>query len=194
MLEPLKLLISEESYEIEQRDMLISSESAEDLLAYRKADLIFSIAPIHNRSVVCTHFTTVPIALICRADHPRLADTATVDALYQEKFTFYQSAHPGVKEFQSRANDAFPERNIAFRTDSLSSLISMVCSSDLLGFIPVSIYETYKEPLKLKRLEPPFELPELKIYMLYSRSSLNSTVFSTFIEKMHKLCVSPPSA
>lgn len=88
MLEPLKLLISEENYEIEQRDMLISSESAEDLLAYRKADLIFSIAPIHNRSVVCTHFTTVPIALICRADHPRLADTATVDALYREKFTF----------------------------------------------------------------------------------------------------------
>ena len=34
-------LISEENYEIEQRDMLISSESAEDLLAYRKADLIF---------------------------------------------------------------------------------------------------------------------------------------------------------
>ena len=194
MLEPLKLLISEENYEIEQRDMLISSESAEDLLAYRKADLIFSIAPIHNRSVVCTHFTTVPIALICRADHPRLADAVTLEALYQEKFTFYQSAHPGVKEFQSRANDAFPERNIAFRTDSLSSLISMVSSSDLLGYIPVSIYETFKESLKLKRLEPPFALPELKIYMLYGRSSLNSSVFSTFIEKMHKLCVSPPSA
>lgn len=46
MLEPMKLLISEENYEIEQRDMLISPESAEDLLAYRKADLIFTIAPV----------------------------------------------------------------------------------------------------------------------------------------------------
>ncbi|GJL03850.1 hypothetical protein TUM17570_28590 [Enterobacter cloacae] len=174
--------------------MLISPESAEDLLAYRKADLIFTIAPIKNRSVVCSHFATVPIALICRENHPRLADTVSLEALYREKFTFYQSAHPGVKEFQNRANDVFPERNIAFRTDSISSLISMVSSSDLLGFIPVSIYEAYKETLKLKRIAAPFELPEIHVYMLYSRSSLNSSVFSTFIEKMHKLCLSAPSA
>ncbi|HAV1914639.1 MULTISPECIES: DNA-binding transcriptional repressor CitR [Enterobacter cloacae complex] len=194
MLEPMKLLISEENYDIEQRDMLISPESAEDLLAYRKADLIFTIAPVKNRSVVCVHFTTVPITLICRENHPRLTDTVSLEALYREKFTFYQSAHPGVKEFQNRANDVFPERNIAFRTDSISSLISMVSSSDLLGFIPISIYEAYKETLKLKRIAAPFELPEIHVYMLYSRSSLNSSVFSTFIEKMHKLCLSAPSA
>lgn len=88
MLEPMKLLMSEENYEIEQRDMLISPESAEDLLAYRKADLIFTIAPIKNRSVVCSHFATVPIALICRENHPRLADTVSLEALYREKFTF----------------------------------------------------------------------------------------------------------
>lgn len=131
MLEPLKLLISEENYEIEQRDMLISSESAEDLLAYRKADLIFSIAPIHNRSVVCTHFTTVPIALICRADHPRLADTATVDALYQEKFTFYQSAHPGVKSSRVGPMTLFRKEILLFAPTplALSSLwsVHLIC-------------------------------------------------------------------
>ncbi|WP_148242866.1 DNA-binding transcriptional repressor CitR [Enterobacter asburiae] len=191
MLEPLKLLMSEENYEVEQRDVLISPESAEDLLAYRKADLIFTIAPVNNRSVVCTLFTTIPITLFCREGHPRITDQVSTEALYREKFTFYQSAHPGVKEFQNRANDAFPERNIVFRTDSVSSLISMVSTSDLLGFIPISIYETYKDTLKLKRVETPFALPELHVYMLYSRSSLNSSVFSTFIEKMHKLIVSP---
>lgn len=66
----------------------------------------------------------------------------------------------------------------------------MVSSTDLLGFIPVSIFETYKEALKLKLITP-FELPQMHVYMLYSRSSLNSRVFSTFIEKMHKLCFSP---
>jgi len=191
MLEPMKLLMAEDNYEIEQRDMLLSPESAEDLLAYRKADLIFTNAPVNNRSVVCTHFTTVPIVLICRDGHPRIADPTTAEALYREKFTFYQSSHPGVKEFQNRANDVFPERNIAFRTDSVSSLISMVSASDLLGFIPVSIFETYKDALKLKLIPPPFELPQMHVYMLYSRSSLNSSVFSTFIEKMHKLCFSP---
>ena len=66
----------------------------------------------------------------------------------------------------------------------------MVSSSDLLGFIPVSIYEAYKETLKIKRIAAPFELPEIHVYMLYSRSSLNSSVFSTFIEKMPtRLCI-----
>lgn len=88
MLEPMKLLMAEDNYEIEQRDMLLSPESAEDLLAYRKADLIFTNAPVNNRSVVCTHFTTVPIVLICRDGHPRMVDPATAEALYREKFTF----------------------------------------------------------------------------------------------------------
>ena len=46
----------EHNYEIELHDMLLSADSAEDLLAYRKADLIFSIAPINNRSMVCVPY------------------------------------------------------------------------------------------------------------------------------------------
>lgn len=99
----------------------------------------------------------------------------------------YQSTNIGVKERQAEINDAFPERNIAFRSDSLSSLLSMIAISDLVGYIPVSIFETYKDGLKLRSVTPPFKLPEVEIYMVYNRASLNSSVFANFIEKMHKL-------
>jgi len=99
----------------------------------------------------------------------------------------YQSTNTGVKEYQVRANEAFPERNIAFRSDSLSSLLSMISMSDLVGYIPLSIFETYKHALKLKSVAAPFKLPEAQIYMVYNRASLNSSVFASFIEKLHKL-------
>lgn len=185
--EPIRLLMSQENYEVEQRDMLVSAESAEDLLAYRKADLIFTVSPVNSHSVVCSHFVTIPSVLFCRQDHSRLDGEVTLHQLKQEKFTFYQSNNPGIKEIQGRASDVYPDRNIAFRTDSMSSFVSMVSMSDLLGYVPLSIFETYKSSLGLKRLIPPFELPAVPIYMLYNRSSLNSTVFAAFIEKMHKL-------
>lgn len=38
LLSPMKLLMREHNYEIELHDMLLSADSAEDLLAYRKAE------------------------------------------------------------------------------------------------------------------------------------------------------------
>jgi DNA-binding transcriptional LysR family regulator len=59
------------NYDIEHNDVFLSSESAEDLLAYRKADLVFSFAPVNSRSIVCTRFMKFSIA-VCK-DHPASA-------------------------------------------------------------------------------------------------------------------------
>jgi hypothetical protein len=56
-------------------------ESAEDLLAYRKADLVFSFAPVNSRSIVCTRFMKF---LCCLQRSPRLGDSATREELSQE--------------------------------------------------------------------------------------------------------------
>jgi DNA-binding transcriptional LysR family regulator len=48
-------------------------ESAEDLLAYRKADLVFSFAPVNSRSIVCTRFMKFSIQVACSKDHPASA-------------------------------------------------------------------------------------------------------------------------
>ena len=70
---------------------------------------------MNNRSVVCSHFTTIPTVMICREDHPRIGTEVSVEQLYNEKFTMYQSTNTGVKEYQVRANEAFP---VAFRSRS----------------------------------------------------------------------------
>ncbi|MDU1060732.1 MAG: LysR family transcriptional regulator [Leclercia adecarboxylata] len=184
MIGSMKLLMREHNYEVEFHDMLLSVDSAEDLLAYRKADLVFSFASVSNRSIVCSHFIHLPMVIVCREAHPRIGDAATLEELSNEKYTLFMSEEPGVKSFQAQAESAFPERKIAFRCDSFFSLITMISSSNLLGFVPEAVYEKYRDAFKLKKIDAPVTLPAADVYMMYNRTALTSTVFSNFIEQI----------
>lgn len=184
LLSPLKLLMRHHNYQIELHDMLLTADSAEDLLAYRKADLIFSMAPVNNRSMVCVPYATYSMLLVCSQDHPRMKEVATMEELQEEKFTIFHSDEPGVKNYQSMTAKVHAEKNIGFRCDSIFTILAMISASHLIGYVPEVLYEKYKDVLRVKKLEAPFTLPPLDVYMIYNRSALNSAVFSTFIEQL----------
>ena len=184
LLSPMKLLMREHNYEIELHDMLLSADSAEDLLAYRKADLIFSIAPINNRSMVCIPYANYRMILVCSQDHPRLQEIATLEELQKEKFSIFLSDEAGVKYYQSKTEEVHADRTIGFRCDSLFSIINMISASHLVGYIPEVLYEKYRDVLRLKKVDAPFMLPQMEVFMVYNRSALNSSVFSTFVEQI----------
>lgn len=186
LLSPLKLLMRHHNYQIELHDMLLTADSAEELLAYRKADLIFSMAPVNNRSMVCVPYATYSMIMICSQDHPRMNDVVTQEELQEEKFTVFLSNETGMKNYQSTVERVHAERNIGFRCDSIFTLLAMISASHLLGYVPEVLYEKYKDILRLKKLDAPFTLPPLDVYMIYNRSALNSAVFSTFIEQIAK--------
>lgn len=70
-------LVQDSDIEVEHHDILMSAETAENILAYRKADMVVTMMPVHNRSVVCIPFKTIESVLICRKDHPRMNDSST---------------------------------------------------------------------------------------------------------------------
>lgn len=181
MIAPMKHLIRELNYEIEFHDIMITSDSAEDLLTYRRADIVFSLAPVSNRSIICNHYLDLPIVMVCRKDHPRIGDSATLEIMTEEKFTLYMSREPGIKSFQTQLDELLPQRKIGFRCDSFFSIINMIGASNLLGFVPELIYRNYAEAFKLKKVDTPLNLPVAKMYMSYNRAALNSTAFATFI-------------
>jgi DNA-binding transcriptional LysR family regulator len=184
LLGPLKLLMREHNYEIELHDMLLSADSAEDLLAYRKADLIFSMAPVSNRSMICVPYASYSVLLVCSQDHPRMKEVATMEELQEEKFTIFLSDEPGVKTYQSMAEKVHAEKTIGFRCDSMFTIISMISASHLIGYIPKVLFDKYSEVLRLKKITAPFTLPSLNIFMIYNRSALNSTAFAKFINEV----------
>ncbi|MFL4292740.1 LysR family transcriptional regulator [Enterobacter asburiae] len=184
MLGPMLLLMQKYNYEVELHDVLLSPDSAEDLLAYRKADLVFSFLPLNNRSIACTLFHKLPFALVCRKDHPRIGETSSREEILNEYFTAYLSDETSVKNYQEKAEHVLPERNIIFRSDSFISLLTMISSTDLLGLAPTPAFEQYGPALNLRKVETDIQFPSIDIYMMYNRSALNSSAFASFIEEI----------
>lgn len=185
LLDTIKMIASEESYEIELRDLLLTTESAEDLLAYRKADLVFTLSPVNNRSIVSSFFYSLSPVLVCRQDHPRLSDNPTNEELLNERFTRFTTQNKAVLEFRSESSMKLPDRCFAFSSDSLMSILHIISATDFIGFLPQSTFETYKELLNLKSVSAPFTVPPINIFMLYNRSALNSTVFAKFVNQLN---------
>ncbi|TAT64414.1 LysR family transcriptional regulator, partial [Enterobacter cloacae] len=42
----------------------------------------------------------------------------------------------------------------------------------------------YRDVLRLKKVDAPFMLPQMEVFMVYNRSALNSSVFSRFVEQI----------
>ena len=187
MLGPMLLLMEKHNYHIELHDVFLAPDSAEDLLAYRKADLVFSFSPLNSRSTACSLFYEMPFVLVCHQDHPRLGLNATTEEILRENFTAYLSDEASVKSYQESAEMVLPERNIVFRSDSFISLLSMISFSDIIGLIPIPAFEQYGKALNLRIIETDINLPTVKLYAMYNRSALNSPVFSSFIQELSQL-------
>lgn len=188
VLEPVKQLFNifeqEPNLLIEHHDMLIAQQSAEDLLNYRKADLVITTTPSTNLSVICQPLLSFKLIPICRRMHPRLKETATLEQLLTESAVSYVVDDPILKSIQIDSHSYFQERKVAFRSSSVFALMNMISNSDLVGFLPDLVYEYFKDFLHLKTLSSPVSSPTVNLYMIYNRTSLNNTSFTEFISRI----------
>ncbi|HAU4331614.1 LysR family transcriptional regulator [Citrobacter freundii] len=177
-------LREDSNVEIEHRDILMSAETAEDLLAYRKADLIITLSQIANRSIICTPFKTIENVLICSGNHPRINQSSTLEQILEEQFTLFLSDDSGIKEFQSRASSFLTNRKIGFYSDSLISITNIIATTDIIGLVPREAYDFYAAPLNLKQIKIDVALPKVQLFLMYNRASLNNQGFANTIKKI----------
>ncbi|MBJ8366917.1 MULTISPECIES: DNA-binding transcriptional repressor CitR [Citrobacter] len=170
--------------EIEHHDILMSAETAENILSYRKADLVFTIVPVHNRSIVCTPVKTLEGVLVRNSNHPRINDSSTVEQLLKEKFTLLLTEEQGMKEYQSQTNQLLANRDIGFSSDSLISIVNVISHTDIIGIIPRVMYEFYSPVFNLKEISVGIKLPSAKLYLMYNRASLSNDSFASYIKRI----------
>lgn len=170
--------------EVEHHDILMSAETAENILAYRKADMVITTVPVHNRSIVCNLFKKIECTLVCSGSHPRMSAHSTLEEIMREQFTLLSTTQHGIHEQQFVTNDLFPERKIGFSSDSLTSITNIIASTDLIGIIPTIIYEQNAAALNLKEISINFKLPPVKLFLMYNRSSLNNQSFADYIKRI----------
>lgn len=186
----INILLEEPNLEVVYHDTAAETDSIEDIMNYRKADVVFTMETCNNRALVSIPFWECPVVLVCRKDHPRLANTATPEDLLKERFVLFQTHEQQIKEFRKTHNIAvLEERDIAFTSSSLTTIFNIIRQSDLVGFVPKLIYELFKDALNIKEISIPSPLPTFTIYMIYSRASMSSPFFSGIMKKVkhHKL-------
>lgn len=177
-------LLEDNNIEIEHHDYIATSKNIEDLMSYRKADLVLSTAPIINRSVVCQPLKRIPMVLVCRHEHPHLGATATVEDIVRERFVIYNTDAPGIKNYQLELDETFPGRRTGLRTNSLIGMANIIHQTNLIGILPREFFRYLGEHLKLREVLTPVTLPSAMIYINYNRSSMNNPSFAKIIEKI----------
>lgn len=181
----MNILLEEPNLEVVYHDTAAETGNIEEIMNYRKADVVFTMEACHNRALVSIPFWECPVVLVCRKDHPRLDNTATPEDLVKERFALFLSHAQQVKEFRTTHNVAgLAEKDIAFTSSSLMTIFSIIRQSDLVGFVPKLMYEVLKDTFNLKEISGLSPLPTFTIYMVYSRASLSSPIFSDIMKKV----------
>lgn len=178
-------LFIEPDIQVGYHDFAVANDSVENLLHYRKADIVFSTIPVNNRSLICEPFMEVPLVLVCRKDHPRLDSHATLEEILNEKFTWYDVQDPGVKQHQYESESFLAGRKRAFCSSSWNAIITTIQQSDLIGFVPKNYADTFKDQFQLKEVVTPVKLPNTKLYFTYNRASLNNELFNRIMNFMN---------
>lgn len=184
MVHLMNALLAEPNLQVEYHDYIGTEESIENLMHYRKSDIVLTTTPIANRALICEPFLDIATTLVCRKDHPRLREEATFEELADERFTHYETVDAGIKLYQSATEKQFPDRKFAYRSSSLFAIINTIHQSDLVGYLPEPIFEKFKDALALKQIKTPTPSGSIMIYMVYNRASLNNDLFIKIMNKI----------
>ena len=150
---------------------------AESLLTFRKVDVVFSPAAVSAHAIQCLPLVHQPWVLVCREQHPRMAQCCSEAQLAGERMALLQHANHSAACF-----DCLPEIRVVLRSDSFISILETVSRSDLLTLLPREVVQRYAPLFNLRVVETTFSLPPLPLYLTYNKFSLRNSEFRTLLD------------
>lgn len=159
-------------------------DSTEEILTYRKADLVFDSAPYYSFSTATEIFDSASAVAVCRKSHPRLGDTLTQENMKNEMSTFLLNNTDEVKNIQSEIEQFFVKREFAYSSSSLITILGMTEASDYISFVPDWFAAKLADCFDLKTLKCDFELPTVNIYMTYHKNIMKNPELYQVIKTM----------
>jgi len=164
-----------------------SLSTIDDLLTFRKTDIVFDINPHNNLSRNTFLLYEEPLVVICAKNHPRVNETALPEELMKEDFTFIDNESLVRINFARQLEKTTKmKRKIRYSVGYVGSAIPIIEATDTLAFVPLHAYEQYKNQYEIRPVAVDFNLPKLPVYMIYNKTSLNNTFFSDLIKSLEK--------
>jgi len=162
-----------------------SATTIDDLLTYRKADIAFDIHAHNSSTRESKLLFSDQSVLICSRSHPRIGDFLTAEQASKESFTLLDSDNSDEIGWQKKIDEALGRaRNIGFVSPSSFSIVSVIEHSELIGFIPLSLYNKIEKTSAIRKIETDLPHPEVNIYMIYNKSALHNKFFANVVEQI----------
>ncbi|RJT21012.1 LysR family transcriptional regulator [Buttiauxella izardii] len=162
-------------------------ENTEDILTYRKADVVFDTKPYYSSSTVCEAFLIEQTVAVCSKEHPRLGLTLNKEEMKLEKSTFLSTPSEDIKKFQYDALSYFEDRDILFSSHSFIVIAGVIEKTDLVGFVPSWFARKFMSSFNIKILECLFISKPITFYMTYNKSSLKDENFKGLISLLQEI-------
>jgi len=163
------------------------SDSASELLALRKVDLVFDIDPIYDSSIYSETLFYEQRCLVCRKDHPRIKETANIEELHQESFSIFDSSASSVKRAQSELAKLFEQRKFALRTSSILAMAAVAESTDLVAVITERFYQQIHSSFNIKKIKTNITFTPNPIYMSYKKVNMQDEISQKIIDHIHSV-------
>lgn len=159
-----------------------SLNAGEDILTYRKADIVFDTEPNYGYASETILYLRDKIIPVCRKEHPRLDRTLTRENSTKEKFARTNVHTMGMIRAQNTVDGHFHQRNFSFGSSSTEVNAAVCEMTDSICFVTEWFYEKFCHSYNLKKLECEFDIEPLSLYMTYNKTSLNNLRFVAFID------------
>lgn len=139
----------------------------------QKVDLVIDVASSISQSHVVEDLFSEPVVCVCRNDHPDIAESLSFEQYFELEHIALNLRRNDVIMLEFLAEKPVPTRRVKAETGSISSMLSLAATTNLIGASTVSLAKHMAPILNLKVMEIPFPLRNVQFRMIYHRRFLN---------------------
>lgn len=160
--------------------------NGEDILAYRKADIVLDTHPYYSASIISRCCMKEHVVPVCRKDHPRMDQVLTREGMKEVSSTFLNVNTEGLKRIQRDIDENLKARHFTFNSSSVLVNAAISAKTDTLSFIPKWFAENFADAMGLKILKAEFDIEPADLYINYNKSAMSNDNFVNIITKIEK--------
>lgn len=158
--------------------------NGEDVLAYRKADIVLDTHPYYSSAIISKRCMEEHVVPVCRKNHPRIDQLLTQEIMASESATFLNVNTEGLKRVQRDIDENIKARRFAFNSSSVFVNAAISSKTESVSFVPKWFADNFSEAMGLTILRSGFTIEPVDFYINYNKSSMNNENFVKIITKI----------
>lgn len=122
-------------------------------LSQFQADIAIDTYSHHGPGISSFNLYDDHLVAVCRKDHPTASSIFSDNNIHGMNYTFLSMQDDLLIDLRQLINEALPNRQITFSSYNFLTIVSILSTSDLVGFMPYKVFELFSQPFQLKMVE-----------------------------------------